>query len=108
MDHAMRRLIGTTTLVLVLGGCASYTWIKPDGTAEAKARDEQACRAEAHDLAFAYSVRGPGAPWGVPPWQQPGPYAYADPSWQAAAEQRVYERCMRGRGYELVRTDKPR
>jgi hypothetical protein len=29
-----------------------------------------------------------------------------DPSRQAMAEQSVYDRCMRGRGYELVRTDK--
>ena len=108
MGGVMRRLLGTATLALVLGGCASYTWVKPDGTAETKTRDEQACRAEAHDLAFAYGVRGPGAPWGAPPWQQPWSGPYADPSWQATAEQRVYERCMRGRGYELVRTDKPR
>jgi hypothetical protein len=46
---------------------------------------------------------GIGAPWGYPPWQQ---VPYPDPSWQVVAEQRMFDRCMRGRGYELMRTDK--
>jgi hypothetical protein len=46
---------------------------------------------------------GVGAPWGYPPWQQ---VPYPDPSWQVVAEQRMFDRCMRGRGYELMRTDK--
>ena len=46
------------------------------------------------------------APWGSPPWQRLPTGPSADPSWRAGAEQRVYERCMRGRGYDLVRTDK--
>jgi hypothetical protein len=103
MNDVMRRLIGAT-LVLVLGGCASYTWVKPDVTAEVMARDEQTCRAEAHDLAGAYVP----APGGYSPSRGPWTGPYTDPSWQAAAEQRVYERCMRGRGYDLVRTDRPR
>jgi hypothetical protein len=103
MDDAMRRLLLAATLVMLLGGCASYAWVKPDATAEMTARDEATCRAEARDLATGYVYGGIGAPWGYPPWQ---PVPYADPSWQVVAEQRVYDRCMRGRGYELVRTDK--
>jgi hypothetical protein len=103
MYEAMRRRLLAATLVMLLGGCASYAWVKPDATAETAARDEAACRAEARDLATGYVYGGVGAPLGYPPWQ---PGRYADPSWQAAAEQRMYDRCMRGRGYELMRTDK--
>ena len=100
----MRRRLLAATLAMLLGGCASYAWVKPDATAEMTARDDAACRAEARDLAATgYVYGGVGAPWGYPPWQA---VPYADPSWQAAAEQRVYDRCMRGRGYDLVRTDK--
>jgi hypothetical protein len=101
----MRRLLLAATLVMLLGGCASYAWVKPDATAEITARDDAACRAEARDLAtgYIYGGGGIGAPWGYPPWQT---VPYMDPSRQAMAEQSVYDRCMRGRGYELVRTDK--
>jgi hypothetical protein len=103
----MRPAIAGAALVLLLGGCAasSYVWRKPDVTDEARARDETACRAESHDLASEYAQGGVGAPWNFSPWRRPWTGAYADPAWQAAAEQRVFERCMRGRGYELVRTD---
>ena len=104
----MRRVLLAATLALLLGGCASYAWVKPDVTAEVRARDEDSCRAEARDLANEYAYGG----FGAPPLYSPGPRPWmgpaADPSWQAAAEQRVYERCMRGRGYDLVRIDKKR
>jgi hypothetical protein len=110
MYEAMCRRFLAATLVLLFGGCASYAWVKPDATAETTARDETVCRAEARDLATGYvygrvgSVYGGvGAPWGYPPWQ---PVPYVNPSWQAVAEQRVYDSCMRGRGYELMRTEK--
>jgi hypothetical protein len=108
MNEAVRRRLFAATLVMLLGGCASYAWVKPDATAETTARDEAACRAEARNLAAGYEYgrvgySGVGAPWGYPPWQ---PVPYANPSWQAVAEQRVYDSCMRGRGYELMRTDK--
>lgn|SRR5262245_11816160 len=100
MYDAMRRRVLAATLVMLLGGCASYAWVKPDATAESTARDEAACRAEARDLAATgYIYGGAGAPRGYPPWQ---PVPYANPSWQAV-EQRVYDQCMRGRGYELTK-----
>jgi hypothetical protein len=103
--EAMRHLVSTATLVMLLGGCASYAWVKPDATAEMTARDDAACRAEARDLATTgYVYGGIGPPWGYPPPGRPVPYP--DPSWQAVTEQRVYDRCMRDRGYELMRTDK--
>jgi len=104
MYETMRRRLFAATLVMLLGGCASYAWVKPDATAEMAARDEVACRTEARDLAAtAYIYGGIGAPTGYPPGQQ---VPYPDRSWQIVAEQRVFDRCMRDRGYELIRTDK--
>jgi ABC-type transport system substrate-binding protein len=109
MSSVMRRLAATATLALLLSGCASsYAWRKPDATAESQARDEVACHAEARTLTSEYATGGFGGPWNFSPWRRPWTGAYADPSWQAAAEQRVFESCMQGRGYDLVRVDKPR
>jgi hypothetical protein len=105
-EGVLRRLTLTAALTLVLGGCASYTWYKADTTAESQARDEGACRAEAHAVSFEYAYGNIATPWNVSPWRRPGTGAYVDPSWQAAAEQRAFERCMTSRGYELVRVDK--
>src|SRR5689334_18652412 len=78
MYETMRRRLFAATLVMLLGGCASYAWVKPDATAEMMARDEVACRTEARDLATTgYVYGGIGAPWGYPPWQQ---VQYPDPS----------------------------
>jgi len=112
MNHAIRRAISATALGLLLGGCASYAWVNPNVPADVAAADERSCRLEARDLAMEYAVGAYGATWpymypyGRLGWGWPGPYG--DPSWQAAAEQRVYERCMRGRGYDLVRVDPQR
>ena len=106
----LERLTATVVLALVLGGCAStYRWQKADATPETQARDEAACRVESRDLSseYAYGAYGPGGvPGPLSPWRRPGMGAYPDPAWQAAAEQRVYARCMQNRGYELVREDK--
>ena len=102
----MRHLLAGAALALVVGGCAPYAWQKPDATPEMKARDEETCRAEARSLAMEWAMGGYGGPWTWSPWRRPWTGPYADPTWQAQAEQRVFERCMQGRGYELVRTDK--
>ena len=106
MDDVMRITWIVAILALLLGGCASYAWVKPDVTAEVKTHDETTCRAEARDLTSEYAYGGFGAPWAYSPGRRPWAGPYADLSWQAAAEERVYERCMRGRGYDLVRIDK--
>src|SRR2546428_9247794 len=81
----MRRVLLAATLALLLGGCASYAWVKPDVTAEVRARDEDSCRAEARDLANEYAYGG----FGAPPLYSPGPRPWmgpaTDPSWQGRA-----------------------
>src|SRR5216117_800030 len=106
MEDVMRRAWIAATLALLLGGCASYAWVKPNVTAEVKAHDEATCRAEARNLTSQYAYGGFGAPFGYSTWRQPWTGPYSDLSWQVAAEEREYERCMRGRGYDLDRGDK--
>jgi hypothetical protein len=100
------------TAGLLVAGCASYQWVRPDATAEVAATDERLCRAEARNVVYDVAV-SPWAPplgWGTwdGPWRRPGFGPWPDPSWQLAAEQRVLDRCMRAHGYDLVRVDKPR
>ena len=107
MKTLMRSLM-FAVFMLLLGGCATYTWVKPDATAELTAKDEETCRAQAHDLTMEYALTSYGVPWGAEPWRRPWMGPYGDPSMRAAAEQRVYERCMRERGYNLVRKETTR
>jgi len=101
----LRRLALIVALALMVNGCASaYRWHKADATPETSARDEDSCRSEAHALSFEYAYGSATAPWNVSPLRRP----YADPAWQAATEQRILERCMQGRGYQLERVDKAR
>jgi hypothetical protein len=101
----MRRLMPFFAGALLLGGC-SYAWVRPDATPEQVSADDQACRAQATSIAnnLMYDAWGyPGA-WG-PAGPRPGWYGggWADPSTALAAQQRVYDACMRARGYNLVR-----
>jgi hypothetical protein len=106
----MRRLMPFFAGALLLGGC-SYAWVRPDATPQQASSDDQACRAQAanvvNGLMYDPSV-WPGA-WG-PPSRRWGPGWYtgswADPSAELAAQQRVYDGCMRARGYNLVRVDR--
>jgi hypothetical protein len=95
---------------LVLGGC-SYAWIRPDATPQQVSADEQRCRAESTSLVNdvmwdTWTWRGTWGPPGM--WWGPGWYSgwWPDPSAQLAAEQRVYDRCMRAQGYDLVGIDR--
>jgi len=109
----MRRGVPVLALTLLLGGC-SYTWIRPDSTpAEARA-DERMCRTQSqllvHDVWLDAAPFGWGPmyrAWG-PPWTDvPGWYdRWPDPSAQLASQQRVYDRCMRAKGYYLARVDR--
>jgi len=121
----MRSLTPFFAAVLLLGGC-SYAWVRPDATPQQVGADEQACRAEAANIVsrmmFDPTV-WPGAwgpvagPWGpvAGPWGPvvagrwgPGWYTgwWPDPATQVQAQQRVFDSCMRARGYNLVRVDR--
>ena len=106
----MRRVTPFFAAVLLLGGC-SYAWVRPDATPQQVSADEQACRAEAANIVtrMMYDPAVWPGPWG-PLGRSWGPGWYTgwwpDPSTQLAAQQRVYDACMRARGYDLVRVDR--
>jgi hypothetical protein len=95
---------------LLLGGC-SYVWVRPDTSPQQASADDQRCRTEATAIVNDVMLdvwSWPGA-WG--PWPRrwgPGWYTgwWPDPSAELAAQQRVYDRCMRAHGYDLVRVDR--
>jgi hypothetical protein len=112
----MRHLMSAIVAAALLGGCASYAWVRPDGATPtlAATEDERFCRTEASNVVQDVRFSGfgtaytPGAPWHWPWVGAPGYYGGPDLSWQLAAEQRVYDRCMRAKGYELVRVERER
>ncbi|HET7341496.1 MAG TPA: hypothetical protein VFL90_08540, partial [Methylomirabilota bacterium] len=79
---------------LLLSGCASYAWYRPDATPEMLARDEAQCEGEARaierDVAWS---RGPLG-WG---WRGPYPLGATG----LDVEQDALHRCMEYRGYRL-------
>lgn len=108
----MRRLIATAGLALLLSGCATYAWYRPDTPPELAARDQAECydfaRDAARDIAFSAFPRlyGPPRPWptlGWPGWYDPYWGPGGDPLWRMDVEQRIHDRCMRSRGYDLQR-----
>jgi hypothetical protein len=113
----MRGMIALAALALLASGCATYAWSRPDTPPDLAAQDEAECaqlaRDAARDIAFSAFPRlyaGPmrswphagwGA-WGDPYWWGPA----SDPLWQMDVEQRIHDRCMRNRGYDLYRVPK--
>jgi hypothetical protein len=112
----MRHLMSAIVAAALLAGCASYAWVRPDGATPtvAATEDERLCRAESYDVVrdLRFGPGGsawtPGAPWHWPWVGAPGYYQAPDLSWQLAAEQRMYDQCMRAKGYELVRVGRSR
>ncbi len=113
----MRRLMAIGALALLTTGCATYSWYRPDTPPELAARDQAECydlaRDSARDIAFSAFPRIYGAPrpWptlGWPGWGFSDPYwgPAGDPLWRMEVEQRIHERCMRSRGYDLQREPK--
>lgn len=111
----MRRLIAIGALALLSAGCATYTWYRPDTPPELAARDQAECydlaRDSARDIAFSafpgiYGVPRPWPTLGWPGWGDPYWGPAGDPLWRMDVEQRIHERCMRSRGYDLQREPK--
>jgi len=109
----MRHGIAVLALSSLLTGC-SYAWMRADSTAAQVRADEQICHTQAsllvHDVWLDAAPFGWGPmyrAWG-PPWSDvPGWYdRWPDPSAQMFSQQRVYDRCMRTKGYNLVRVDR--
>lgn len=107
----MGRLIAIGGLAILVSGCATYSWYRPDTPAELTARDQAECyefaRDTTRDIAFSAFPRfyGPVRPWptlGWSGWYDPY-WAGGDPLWRMDVEQRIHDGCMRSRGYDLQR-----
>ena len=108
----MRRLIALAVLALLTSGCATYSWYRPDTPPDMAARDRAECydlaRDSVRDISFTAFPRfyGPLHPWpmlGWSAWNDPYWGPGGDPLWRMDAEQRILDRCMRSRGYDLQR-----
>src|SRR5919109_3596098 len=112
----MSRGLLVIVICVLFAGCATYVWTKPGVAPDLAARDEAECRAQARDLATEYAFArspywdprfgvwrpglGPDPFW----WGWGGPVP--DPTWSLQVEQRVYDRCMAFKGYNLVKVPK--
>jgi hypothetical protein len=113
----MGRLITVAALALLSSGCATYSWYRPDTPPAVAAQDTAECYDLARDSArdivltgfpgfYGPRILGPVGPWPYTGWSAWGdPYwgPAGDPLWRMDVEQRIYSRCMRGRGYDLHR-----
>jgi hypothetical protein len=97
--RAVSTLVGLVVLVLA-SGCASYSWYHPNVPPELIARDEAECREQARQLVTLELMDDPF-------WWDPGfrhrrglglPVTTG-----LAMEQDVFNRCMRFKGYALVK-----
>jgi hypothetical protein len=120
----MRKVIADAAVAIAVSGCASYSWYRPNTPAAVAAQDESDClalaRGSAYDIAVSamplaafphlYGPRfyGPGWGWPYTGWGPWDPYwgPAGDPLWRTEVEQRIYNRCMQTRGYELQRVER--
>lgn len=112
----MRRVIAVAALGLATSGCATYSWYRADTPPDLAAQDVAECaqlaRDSARDIAFSAFPRlyaGPFRPWpyaGWGAWGDPYWWGPSDPLWRMEVEQRIHDRCLRSRGYELYREPK--
>lgn len=110
----MRRVIAIAGLAMLTAGCATYSWYRADTPPDVTARDRAECydlaRDSVRDSTFSAFPRlyGPPRPWPTPGFFWADPYwgPAGDPRWRMDVEQRVHERCMRDRGYDLQREPK--
>lgn len=110
----MRGVIAIAGLALLTSGCATYSWSRADTPPEVVARDQAECydlaRDSARDITFSAFPRlyGPPRPWPTlgSPWSDPYWGPAGDPLARMDVEQRIHERCMRSRGYDLQREPK--
>jgi hypothetical protein len=87
--------MGLVLASLLLSGCASYVWSRPDATPEMRARDEAQCEAEARAVERDYAWSAvPVGGWG---WRGPFPPGVTG----LDIEQNALRRCMEFRGYHL-------
>jgi hypothetical protein len=100
----MRVALLVVALALLLSGCATYSWVGPGVPPEIVQRDSEECREQARRLVTWTLMDDDPFFWG------PGRYRFGGMGPMTsglAMEQDVHDRCMRGKGYTLVRDPEP-
>ena len=100
----MRSVVVVVALPLLLSGCGTYYWYHPDVPPEITQRDSEECREYARRL-VTLALMDDDWFWGGPHWL--GRSHLGPPVSGLAMEQDVYDRCMRTKGYALVKEPKP-
>jgi hypothetical protein len=99
------RLAVVLGLAFVVSGCATYSWHHPTVPPEITQRDSEECRDRSRRL-VALELMGDDPFWWGPGWRyQRAPFGPMTSG--LAMEQDAYDRCMRSKGYALVK-DPPR
>jgi hypothetical protein len=102
----MRVALVAVALTLLLSGCATSSWYRPDVPPEIVQRDSEECRAQAQrratrelsdDDPFFSGAASRHHRIGTPEPMTSG----------LAVERDVHDRCMRGKGYTLVKGPEP-
>ena len=101
----MRTMLFAAVLALACSGCATYSWYNPNVPPEIASRDEAECREQARVLVN-WTLMDDDPFWGVRGPYRRGPFVGPLTS-GLAMEQDVYSRCMRHKGYALVKNPDP-
>ena len=90
------RGIAIVVAALLMSGCASYVWYRPDATPEMLAADRAQCEAEARAVERDYELGAFPPGW----WGFHRPFG-SPMATGLQIEQDVIQRCMEFRGYRL-------
>jgi hypothetical protein len=102
----MRSALTVVILALLVGGCAAYSLYNPNVPPEIADRDSQECREQARQLVN-WTLMDDDQFWSGPGWRhRRGPF-YSPMTSGLAMEQDVYDRCMRYKGYTLIKQERP-
>jgi hypothetical protein len=98
----MRTIASVVAFALLLSGCGTYYWYNPHVPPEIAQRDSEECREQARQLTTLALMDDDPLWWG-PGWRHHrGPF-FGPMTSGLAMEQDVYDRCMRFKGYALIK-----
>jgi hypothetical protein len=100
------RAVIVVAVVLLLSGCGTYYWYHPNVPPEIAQRDSEECREQARQL-VTWELMDDDPFWPGSGWRyRRGPFLGPMTS-GLAMEQDVHDRCMRFKGYALIKEPKP-
>jgi hypothetical protein len=100
----MPRALFVVAFALVLGGCGTYSWYHPNVPPDIVQRDSAECREQARRL-VTWELMDDDPFWGSRRRWRTGTLGPMTSG--LAMEQDVHDRCMRYKGYTLVKDPEP-